>query len=211
MDLSSVVILKEYSRKLWRSITRPMSWVTSFNELNTEKITKKKKNFITYATRKVYANMINLQGIRTRSFAPFESKGIFTKKKRKNTIYPKVKLLTKTFTLARMKNIFENFLLITQRVKKKRNYNRIDSIWTNTIREEYFWKFWKISSKEIHTFDIIHFQAITIKGNNWNDIPDRRSTVIDVRRLSVGTDQTACSLPRPINEAFSLSWNGYSC
>lgn len=121
MDLSSVVILKEYSRKLWRSITRPMSWVTSFNELNTEKITKKKKNFITYATRKVYANMINLQGIRTRSFAPFESKGIFTKKeKRKNTIYPKVKLLTKTFTLARMKNIFENFLLITQRVKKKK-------------------------------------------------------------------------------------------
>lgn len=74
--------------------------------------------------------MINLQGIRTRSFAPFESKGIFTKKeKRKNTIYPKVKLLTKTFTLARMKNIFENFLLITQRVKKKkRNYNRIDSV-----------------------------------------------------------------------------------
>lgn len=65
--------------------------------------------------------MINLQGIRTRSFAPFESKGIFTKKKkRKNTIYPKVKLLTKSFTLARMKNIFENFLLITQRVKKKK-------------------------------------------------------------------------------------------
>lgn len=27
--------------------------------------------------------MINLQGIRTRSFAPFESKGIFTKKKKK--------------------------------------------------------------------------------------------------------------------------------
>lgn len=29
--------------------------------------------------------MINLQGIRTRSFAPFESKGIFTKKKKEKT------------------------------------------------------------------------------------------------------------------------------
>lgn len=55
--------------------------------------------------------MINLQGICTRSFAPFESKGIFTKKK---NIYPKVKLLTVKLSLsmfARMKNIFPNFLL----------------------------------------------------------------------------------------------------
>lgn len=73
--------------------------------------------------------MINLQGIRTRSFAPFESKGIFTKKKKKKKHHlSESKTLDKNFH-SRMKNIFENFLLIIQRVKKKkRNYNRIDSI-----------------------------------------------------------------------------------
>lgn len=68
-----------------------MSWVTSFNELKTvKKMEKKKKNFIAYVTRKVYKSKykINLQDI-TRSFAPFQRN--FYKKKKRNTIYPKVK------------------------------------------------------------------------------------------------------------------------
>lgn len=70
--------------------------------------------------------MINLQGIRTRSFAPFESKGIFTKKKKKHRL-SESKTLDKNFH-TQMKNIFENFLLITQRVKKKKKKLQSDRL-----------------------------------------------------------------------------------
>lgn len=74
--------------------------------------------------------MINLQGIRTRSFAPFESKGIFTKKKKKKKHHlSESKTLDKNFHSRSNEKYFREFFTnYTESKKKKRNYNRIDSV-----------------------------------------------------------------------------------
>lgn len=145
-----------------------------------------------YATREKYkANMI----INLYSYGPPNefriSKGIFTKN---TVVYPhSVKLLTETFTLDRMRKYFLRELRDSEQKSDTTNAVSVQKEIRTFHREEHFSK--RLQSRE--TIETIR--------------PIRRSTVIDARRLSVGTDQTACSLPRPINEAFSLSWNGYSC
>lgn len=65
--------------------------------------------------------MINLQGIRTRSFAPFESKGIFTKKKKKKKHHlSESKTLDKNFHSRSNEKYFREFFTNYTESKKKK-------------------------------------------------------------------------------------------
>lgn len=162
MDLSSVVILEGVLEKIMTKHNRRHE---SRRLMNWRLKKRGKKNFIVYATREKYkANMI----INLYSYGPPNefriSKGIFTKN---TVVYPhSVKLLTETFTLDRMRKIFSE---------------RITRQWTKIGHNER-----SVGPKRNSHLSPggTLFQAITIKGNNWNDTADptihgdRRPTLI---------------------------------
>lgn len=73
--------------------------------------------------------MINLQGIRTRSFAPFESKGIFTKKKKKKKHHlSESKTLDKNFHSRSNEKYFREFFTNYTESKKKKKKLQSDRL-----------------------------------------------------------------------------------